>query len=284
MIFRLKIFAYGSLAIVVLMAIYAFTTQSMYKVSKENKEYTINNTWELPDVLDEISGISWLKDGTIASVQDEDGIIFIYNLKQNKIVERIEFAGSGDYEGIAVNNNDAYVLRSDGTIYEISNFRSKSRTVQTFKTDFSAKNNLESLTLNSKNNSLIIAPKDRDIKDDFKGLYQIPITSKSMDATPQIKINMNDGAFNSYKKKKAYKTFSPSDIAIHPKTGKYYILDGKNPKLLILDKDGTIEKVYKLDKNQFAQPEGITFSPDGTLYISNESGNNPASILQVNFK
>lgn len=105
-----------------------------------------------------------------------------------------------------------------------------------------------------------------------------------MDAIPQLKINMNDGAFNSYKKKKAYKTFSPSDIAIHPKTGKYYILDGKNPKLLILDKDGTIEKVYKLDKNQFAQPEGITFSPDGTLYISNESGNNPASILQVNFK
>ncbi|WP_432411723.1 SdiA-regulated domain-containing protein [Rasiella sp. SM2506] len=281
----LKILSVGTLAILVVFAVYAFTIQKdEFSTSTVSKEYAIEKTWELPKDLNEISGIAWLPDGTIASVQDEDGIIYIFDLKKNKIVEEIEFAGSGDYEGIAVHYNTAYVMRSDGTIYEISNFRTKEKSVETFETDFSAKNNMETITLHSKNNSLVIAPKDRDTSDDFKGLYQIPIDSKTMNATPSVRINMNDGAFKSFKKKKAYKTFSPSDVAIHPKTGEYYVLEGKNPKLLILEADGTIKKVHELDKKRFAQPEGITFSPEGILYISNESGDGPASIVQVKFK
>ena len=95
---------------------------------------------------------------------------------------------------------------------------------------------------------------------------------------------MNDAAFTSHRKKKIYKTFRPSEVAVHPKTGEYYILEGKDPKLVILDADGAIKTVHKLDKDTFAQPEGITFDPDGTLYISNESGDNEATILQVSFK
>lgn len=279
----LKIVAYGMMVVIIIGGILAFTMQEDITINN-NTDYTINKTWELPKELNEVSGITWLSENTIASVQDEDGIIFIYDLKQSKIVERIEFAGAGDYEGITVNKNDAYVLRSDGMIYEISNFRSKNKAVQSFKTDFSEKNNLESLTLNSKANSLIIAPKDRDRTDDFKGLYEIPISSRTMDAKPSIRINMNDDAFKSYQKKKVYNTFSPSDIAIHPKTGEYYVLEGKNPKLVVLDKDGTIKKVHELDKKQFSQPEGITFSPDGTLFISNEAGDKAANILEVSFK
>ncbi len=281
---KIKTIAFGGLAFLVVAITVAFTVQSAKPKHSQSKQYAINKTWELPKVLNEISGIAWLPDGTIACVQDEDGIIFIFDLQQNKIIEEIEFAGAGDYEGITVHKDDAYVLRSDGTIYQVANFRSSNKKVETFETAFSAKNNMESLTLNTKTQSLIIAPKDRDTEDDFKGLYQIPIAFKTMNASPSIKINMNDGAFKNYKEKKVYKTFSPSDVAIHPKTGAYYILEGKNPKLVILNADGTIKTVHKLDKNTFAQPEGITFSTDGTLYISNEFGDNAANILQVTFK
>ena len=95
---------------------------------------------------------------------------------------------------------------------------------------------------------------------------------------------MNDAAIKNYKNKKADKTFSPSDVAIHPKTGDYYVLEGKNPKLVILDAKGAIKTVHELDENYFSQPEGITFSPDGTLYIANEAGDDAANILQVTFK
>ncbi len=279
----LKTITFGIIAIVIMVGIFAFTIKDDRTIASE-RNYTIQQTWELPEILNEVSGIAWLQNGTIASVQDENGIIYIYDLKQSKIIEEIEFAGEGDYEGITIHQNDAYVLRSDGTIYEISNFRTSNRSIESFDTDFSAKNNMESLTFNSQTNSLIIAPKDRDKTDDFKGLYEIPLKSRSMNASPSIKINMNDEAFKGFKDKKIYKTFSPSDIAIHPITGDYYVLEGKNPKLIILKADGTVKTVHELDEKKFSQPEGLTFSPDGTLYISNEYGDAAANILKVKFK
>ena len=142
---------------------------------------------------------------------------------------------------------------------------------------------METLTLDAKKDKLIIAPKDRDSSDDFKGLYEIELISHRMNAEPSVRIMMEDEAFKDYKKKKIYKTFNPSDAAVHPNTGEYYVLEGKNSKLVILDSDGTIKKVHKLDEDTFAQPEGITFSSDATLYISNEVGDNDANIMQVTF-
>ena len=39
-----------------------------------------------------------------------------------------------------------------------------------------------------------------------------------------------------------------------------------------------------LNKDDFSKPEGLSFAPDGTLYISNEAGDGPANILQVDLK
>ncbi|OAB78649.1 SdiA-regulated domain-containing protein [Cochleicola gelatinilyticus] len=282
----LNYFLLGLFTVIVVTATLAVTAQPLTNKLQHThgaSEYSVEKTWELPKDLNEVSGIAWISDNTIASVQDEDGVIFIYDLEKKKVVKEIEFAGSGDYEGITVHNDNAYVLRSDGKIYEVVNFLNENKSVTTFETDFSSKNNMETLAFDTANKALLIAPKDRDKKDDFKGLYTIPIESKTMEAVPTIKINMNDIAFKNFKKKKVYKTFSPSDVSIHPKTGEYYVLEGIKPKLVILDADGTIKKVHELDTKEFSQPEGITFSPDGTLYISNESGDGPATIVQVKF-
>lgn len=82
----------------------------------------IDQTWEVPILLEEISGISWLDNEHIACVEDEEAIIFIYNTKTSQIQKQIPFGEDGDYEGIAVVGNDAYVLRSDGVIFEVLNF------------------------------------------------------------------------------------------------------------------------------------------------------------------
>lgn len=253
-------------------------------IQKKSKEgYTIINTWKMPEILNEVSGISWISENTIACVEDEDGIIFIYDLKKEKVIQEITFAGGGDYEGIAINDKDAYVMRSDGLIYEVLRFRESEPEITTFQTAFTARNNIETLTLDAEKNSLVVTPKDRDQSDDFKGLYYITLDAKTMDEKPLLRIDMNDKAFKDYKKKKAYRTFTPSDVAIHPVTGDYYVLEGKNPKLAILDSNGTVKKVYKLDKDDFAQPEGITFSPDGKLFISNEARKDEATIVEVVF-
>ena len=50
--------------------------------------------------------------------------------------------------------------------------------------------------------------------------------------------------------------------------------------LLIMDYSGTIKKFYQLGKD-FAQPKGITFSPQGEIFISNEGTKQSGNILKV---
>jgi len=250
-----------------------------------NSEYFINDIYNLPSSLDEISGLSWLDKTTFACVQDEDGIIFIYDIEKNKITEQYKFASSGDYEGLAIHNNDAYVMRSDGVVYEIKYYKSSNRKVTELKTPFSSKNNIESLTYDIKHNRLLTIAKDRGLRNkNTKSIYQIPLDSKVMDKTPVVTIDLTSEGLKEYHHKEIYKTFNPSDIAIHPKSKDIYVLEGKNPKLLILTSEGNFKKIIPLDDNDFAQPEGITFNTKGQLFISNEANDNNANILEVVLK
>jgi len=60
----------------------------VYYISKPEYNYTdklkVKNTWILPAVLKEVSGISHIDDSRIACIQDEVGVIFIYDLEKKK--------------------------------------------------------------------------------------------------------------------------------------------------------------------------------------------------------
>ena len=45
----------------------------------EEATYNLVNTWELPELLNEVSGIAWVNDSTIACIQDEEGAIYHFN-------------------------------------------------------------------------------------------------------------------------------------------------------------------------------------------------------------
>ncbi len=282
---RNRNFMFGLLLLVGIV-VTAFTYTKRHAENKEavKSNYEITKKWELPPVLNEISGIAWIDKNLIACIQDEDGVVFIYDLNRNKIVDEFQFSGPGDYEGIAVKGKDAYVMRSDGVLFQVKNYKSGNRSSILHHTSFSANNNMESLTLDPKTGNLLTIPKDQDTDETFKSLYQISFNEKSVDTEPITKILMNAEELKKFRNKKIYKTFSPSDIAVNPLTSETYILEGKNPKLLVLDTKGNIKKLYELDKQVFQQPEGITFSPDGRLYISNEAGKEvKANIIEVSF-
>ncbi|MDT0648199.1 hypothetical protein RM545_16010 [Zunongwangia sp. F260] len=90
---------------------------------------------------------------------------------------------------------------------------------------------------------------------------------------------MKDKVFKDIKEKKLSKVMSPSDLSIHPVNGKIYVLEGIHPKILIMSSNGDAEKIIKLSKKEFNQPKGITFSPSGKTYISNEG--EPANIMEI---
>jgi hypothetical protein len=75
--------------------------------------------------------------------------------------------------------------------------------------------------------------------------------------------------------------FKPSAAAIHPLTKELYIVSSVNKALVIADRNGKVRKVYRLDPGIFKQPEGITFSPAGDLFISNEAADVGAANILI---
>ena len=274
-IFGLLVLAVG------LGSIFAFQKQKQEFRPNEGR-YEIVKKWELPEVLNEISGIAWVGNNSIACVQDEDGIIFVYNLNTSEIENRISFGDGGDYEGITVIEDDAYVLRSDGIIYEVLNFRGSKPQVNKHVTSTNRLPgiNLEGLAADPKNNRLLLAVKERKEQLKYKEIFSFNLTNKTSEENPVFKIDLSNPIFEEVEGK-LKKKFTPGEMGILPKTGEHYILDGSKPKLLITEKDGTPKELFMLSTKDFGNPEGLTFSSDGTLYISNEAEDAPANILQV---
>lgn len=247
---------------------------------RKNQEAKVLITWLLPNDLLEVSGIAWLDAEHFACVQDEKGTVFLFNIRENKIDKEIPFGPQGDYEGIAVVGSTIYVLRADGVIFGIENYTSDQRKVKMYTTTLAKKQDSESLAYDKKNNRLLVAVKAADPNSqDYKGIYAFNLATKKMSSTPVYKIDLTHSVFEGEKKPK--NAISPSDIDIHPLTGEIYVLEGTKPKLLVMTPGGEIRKLYKLKGPDFPQPEGLSFGPDGKMYISNEGNESEGNILQV---
>lgn len=241
---------------------------------------TVNQVWELPSVLKEVSGIAYIDENRFACIQDEDGVIFIFNKSTSEVEKEIKFAGGGDYEGIAIAGETAYVIQSDGVLFEIEGWQNEDPKITEHKTALDD-HDVEGLCYDQKNNRLLLAIKRNDAgEDEYKGIYGFDLSTKKLITDPVFSINLKDARFNNVAGKKKG-GIQPSEINIHPKTGDIYITEGKDPKLLILDSKGEIKSLQKLNKKYFSQAEGIAFSPDGKLFISNEGGKDAGNILEV---
>jgi uncharacterized protein YjiK len=251
------------------------------KLASSPSEVTIVKQWDLPKELNEVSGIAYIDASRFACVQDEDGIIFHYNTAEEKIEKKFPFAGAGDYEGITLVGNTAYVVRADGMLFEVINYTSAKPAVTTYKTPFTASHNIEGLTYQKKHNRLLLAVKDEDLSgSNQKGVYAFDLSAKKLNTHPVYVVATNHTFLTGGKKKKEVR---PSAIAIHPNTGHLYVVDGPQARLLMLDESGKLIKVIELGSD-FAKPEGITFDQSGRMFISNErEKKTAANIMEVTY-
>lgn len=77
----------------------------------------------------------------------------------------------------------------------------------------------------------------------------------------------------------------PSAAAIHPILKKLFIVCSQEGRgLIICDLEGNVEEAHRLDEGMYPQPEGITFAPNGDMYISNEGLIQPGSIVHYPYR
>ena len=261
-----------------------------------------SKTCILPKTLKEISALSFsLSTQNLISVNDEYPIIYILDLEQCEIKKRYDFGKKGDYEGIEINDQMVYILKSNGHIYSFDLATEKAR--DTYKTPSSQKNDLEGIAFDPNQNELILAckaaskiKKPKQSKH-TKSFYAFDLNKKKLKKTP--KFSITDKALLQFFKKSPYqkgskksrrkflrrlKSFSPSAIALHPIDGHFYILSSVGKTLIVASPSGKIKAVQFLNSNLYSQPEGICFSPQGKMFISNEGRSDLANILSFEYQ
>lgn len=223
--------------------------------------FSPDEAFELPEKLKEISGIALVTDNIMACVEDEHGIIYLFDLRQKQIIKEIIFAQKGDYEDLAIYGETIYALRSNGHLMEISSFNSNP-TIRVVPTNLSKELNFEGLALDQ--SALLVGSKSEN------KIFKFDLTKRKFAIEPiHLKTNSN---------------FSLSALAVHPISGDYYILASVGKSLMITKSDGSTLQAVSLSKKLFKQPEGITFSKSGDLYISNEGRDGAANILLFKYK
>ena len=256
--------------------------------------------WEMPSSLREISGIHWLDEGRLACIQDERGVIYLFNLEEGRIGSEIGFGEDGDYEDIELLGRDAWVLKSNGNLYRVNDFlRGGLLDVTEYKTDLSSKNDAEGLTYDRVSGSLLIALKGHPFLDGRKGgglkaIYSFDLEENKLASEPFLLIDLDTVAFymsrgamdrlgnrilSEVSPSQGDQTFQPSGLAIHPESGHIYVLGAVGRLLLVFSREGEMLAIAGLSPALFYQPEGICFDPQGTLFIASEGGSGSGRVM-----
>jgi hypothetical protein len=264
--------------------------------------YDLSNPDEkiyLPAELTEISGIELVGPGQMACVQDELGKIYFFDLRMKSISRTVDFGKKGDYEDLVISDSMAYILRSDGVIFKVAGIANQDLVVSKIKTSLNRTHDTEGLCPGPDGRSLWIVCKgnpgqhDQGALKGKKAVYRFDLAGEIIDPDPVVQINLkiiedrkNLNLFTRFSANVGKRlgmigedwVFQPSAIDIHPLDGNVYVLSHINKTLLVIDSLNRYS-VNFLDPGLFRQPEGITFSPSGDLYISNEGAGGRAVIL-----
>lgn len=277
----------------------AFSDSKTSKLAGYNMKKITSYT-KLPDTLREVSGLTYVDSNSLACIQDENGILFIYDLQKKSLKSQYRFAPDGDYEGIALVDQSMFILRSDGLLYEIQNFSSKNFILQTYTTGIPASNN-EGLCYDKLHNRLLIACKGKVSKGalykDKRAIYGFDLATKKLTSEPVFEFDVAEIEQFVIEHKlelplkvkgkghrKAYKIkLMSSAIAIHPLTNKLFLLSASDHLMFVFSSNGILEHIEPLDAEVFNKSEGLIFLPNGDMFITNEAQGKTPSLLRFDF-
>ncbi len=274
-------------------------------VAQPDFPYTLmqpTEKYKMPQALTEISAISMYRKSKLICAQDEEGKLFIYDMKKQEVKNPVNFGKKGDYEGIANVHDTIYVLSSNGKLHQILYFDSPEQHTNILSTPLDKENNTEGLCFDSLNHRLLIACKNKP-GNGIKGaraVYAFDLGTMMFIQQPVFTVRLEelkrflmasekqkllaDELKNLFDPEDGDATFQPSEIAIHPFTNDVYLISTVGKLLVVLNRDGKIKMIESLSSDIFKQPEGLCFKSDGTLFISDEGKSGHGNILEFKYQ
>ena len=254
-----------------------FPSPPGYNLNKPQK-------FNMPDDLEEISGIAFNKGNANVLYAEEDEAGRIYYMKPPyKKAKYSIFKNTGDFEDMAICGDQVVMLQSKGRLYtfplaEVAN--PQVAHVQKFE-DMLPKGQYEGMYADSATSQVYVMCKhcdmDKTSKQTSGFIFQLGSDGK-LKQTDTFKINvkhiadqLNDPKVN----------FHPSALAQNKRSKNWFVVSSVNKLLVILNEKFKVQQVFKLNPEFFPQPEGIAFDDKNNLYISNEGDKlEPGNVLK----
>lgn len=238
----------------------------IYDLTQPDKSY------DMPEILVEISGIAIIDETDVFCIQDEIGVVFRYNLQKEEINKMYRFTDVGDFEDITIIDDKVNIIRSDGTIFSLD-YTNYTGTSESKILPLNCMN-IEGLFYDKAKKRYLIACKDQLInqKSSLRHIFSL---HKNSSAPPEIEFTIDLNEINTFfhSHYDGFNTniinLNPSSISVHPITGEVFILSASN-RLLAIYQDKQLRNIFPLPEELFYKPEGISFTSNGDMFISTE--------------
>jgi uncharacterized protein YjiK len=233
---------------------------------------------KLEKALHEVSGIE-IVNNSIYAIGDDKGVLYELDIVSGKVISEWKFNKSRDYEGLSYLNGKFYVLNSNGDVYEVELRGSNDPVVTEHKFELAKGMEFEIFYYDDSLRRMIMICKECSV--DNKSTVSVYSFDPATGEFEKQGFSLDADAITSAGGRKKSERIKASGGAVHPITGEVYIVSSINKMLLVTDRQGNPISVFDISRKLFEQPEGVAFTPNGDLYISNEKGKKSAATIVV---
>ena len=230
--------------------------------------------------LKEISGLALTTDGRLLAHGDEKAVLYELGYDGSAVkswsLTDMKKPVSDDFEGVAVADNQIYLVTSSGRLYESLEGNDGEQVLYTvYTTGVGRDCEIEGLAYDTVRGHLLLLCKDsRKHEMEGKiGIYRWSVRSKALVSNAHEFLPLGLAA-----KTLSGRKFEPSGIEIDPTTGHYLIIAARQHTIVELAPDGQILATVILPEDHHPQAEGITIDSSGLLIIADEGGGKRARV------
>ena len=250
-------------------------TLASYDLKKPARRFKLPKQWR------EISGLTMLGENRLLAHDDERGVVFEIDYRDGSIVKAFALSDqldpvADDFEGIAAAEGRVYLVSSSGRLYEFAE-GSDGETVlyNLYTTGIGRDHEIEGLAYDPDQRVLLLISKNPK-NPGQTGL--VTICRWSLDTKQLVEgghILIPAVALSS---RTDSKRFQPSGIERHPVSGNYFVVAARQGAIAEITPKGQVLAVADLAADRHPQTEGIAFTSDNTLIVSDEGVSKRATL------
>lgn len=225
---------------------------------------------ELPETLEEISGLAMASPDSVFAHDDESGTVHEVSLDDGHIIRTFVIGNpvlEDDIEGIAAEGERLWLINSVGIIRAFTAGSDRTRAIFTaYDTGVGEYCETEGLSLAPEPGRLLIVCKNMR-QGNRRGtlvIYEWNMRTHEPVDRPWRQIGLTEALGGQRTE------FAPSGIEWLPEYRQILVISGSGRSMLILDEDGRIVARHRLNAGRHPQSEGVTVVGSDRLVIADE--------------